>query len=286
MKRKPMVWIAAIGAVGIGLVLTKNLVARSAVAAGVKAVTGLTLDVGSMDVGLFNTAVGVKELRLRNPDGFTDPYMVEIPELYVDYDLGAFFRHQVHLQTLRLDLKQLTVVKERHGQLNLDALKVVRASKEKTQRPAQPAPGKAPEIQVDQLHLKIGSVVYKDYSGGGNPKVQTFPVNIDETYDRITNPQALAALIVSRALMQTSIARLTGLDLGAVEAQVGTQVQRAAQAAAAVVGQVGSQATALSDTAKSTAQGAVGAGKEAAGQVVDTMKKTTDVLKKAFSTGQ
>ena len=286
MNKKPLMWVGIVGAVGIGCLLMKNLMARSAIVAGVKAVTGLTLDVGSMDVGLFNTAIGVKDLRLRNPAGFADPYMMEVPEFYVHYDLGAFFKHRVHLESVRLHLKQFTVIKERQGQLNLDALKVVRTSKAGSPKPAESAPGQAPEIQVDRLDLKIGSVVFKDYSGGGTPRVQTFAVNVDEQYEHITNPQTLAALIVSRALIRTSIAKLTGLELNALQSQIGGQVQRVAQAAVAVAGQLGSQAAAVSSTAKTAAQGAIGAGKETAGEMVGTVKKTTNALKKVLSGGQ
>lgn len=281
MNKKPLKLIVIGAAVIGGLLLAKNLIARSVVIAGVKAVTGLTLDVGSMDVGVFRSALGVKNLRLRNPAGFTDPYMVDLPEFYVDYDLGAFLKHRVHLESLRLHLKEFTVVREQ-GKLNLDALKVVQASKTGSPKPAAPPPGKSPEIQVDRLELKVGSVVFKDYPAGGAPRVQTFDVNVDEQYEHITNPQALAALIVTRTLMRTSIAKLTGLDLNALQSQLTGQIQRAAQAATAVAGQVGSQATAAAGSAKSAAQGAVNAGKEAAGEVTGTVKKTTDALKKAF----
>ena len=45
--------------------------------------TGLGLDIGSMDVGILRSAIGIKALRLRNPAGFSDRFMVELPEIYV-----------------------------------------------------------------------------------------------------------------------------------------------------------------------------------------------------------
>ena len=205
------------------LVFAKDMIIKSTLSAGVRAATGLKLQIKSMKVGLVTTLVDVKDLKLFNPPGFTDKVMVDIPEIYVDYDLGAFFKKKVHLETLRLDLKELVVVKNEKGELNLDSLKVVKETKEekapKEKKPKEEAEKKAPEIQIDDLHLKIGKVIYKDYSKGTPPKVREFNVNIDEKYQDITDPNALVSLIVVKALAKTTIANLTNFDIGSLQDQ-------------------------------------------------------------------
>lgn len=267
--RKPLTWLAIAAGLAIGVVMTKNMVAKRAIVGGVKAMTGLTLEVGSMDVGIVKTAIGLRNLRLRNPAGFPDRYLLELPELYVHYDLGAFFKHRMHLEEVRLDLKQVTIVKDREGRLNLDSLKVVQeatASKGSAPRPAaEPTKQKVSTIQIDRFHLKVGKVVYKQYSGAAEPSVQEFAVNLDERYEHITNPQALAALILSRVLMQTTIAKLAGFDVAAIQSGLGTQLRQATRAAA---------------------QGAGEAGAEAMSQAVDAVKQTAESLKKAIPFGR
>jgi len=104
-----------------------------------------------------------------------------MPEIYVDYDLPAIFKGKVHLEEMRLNMNEFVVVKNEKGELNLDALKVVQAQKEGKKPEAKAKEGgKIPEIQIDTLKLKVGKVVYKDYSGGGNPTVREFKVNLDE----------------------------------------------------------------------------------------------------------
>jgi len=281
--RTLIIAVVVVVAVGIG----KNLVAQAVVTGGVKAMTGLNLSIRSMDVGVLKSAIGIKGLRLHNPSGFSDPVMVALPDIYVDYDLGAFVGGKVHLREVRLHLQEFTVVKNAQGRVNLNALKVVQESKGKPAEKQPPA--KAPQLQIDALQLKVGKVVFKDYSKGGAPSVQEFPLNLDEHYEHITNPQMLAGLIVSRALMHTTVAKLTGVDITALQSKVSAQMKQAAQMAAgaakAATAQVSETAANLGGTAKGAAQDAATAGKAALGTAKESVKSTAASLKKVIPFG-
>ena len=272
MKRPWWNWlmVAVVAVVGFGV--AKNAIAQGAISGGVKLMTGLGLDIGSMDVGVLRSAIGIKNLRLRNPSGFPDQYMVELPEIYVDYDLPAFFKGQVHLEEVRLHLAQFTVEKLADGRVNLNSLKTIQASKPGQAPPAEKPSGKTPQIAIDRLELKVGKVIYKDYTGGSAPKVQEFAVNLDEHYEHINNPQMLAGLIISRALMHTTVAKLTNINLTAIQSQVNAQLKQAAQAATAAAKQLQTQATAAAAGAQAVATKTAAAGKEAAGQAVGVAK--------------
>lgn len=210
------------------LLLLRNVVAKMAIDHGVKAVTGVGVDVGSIDLGLFSTHVGVKNLRVLNPKGFSEPTMVSLPELYVDYDLGAFLKGVVHLEEVRLNLAELVVIKNAQGAVNVTSLKPMQTAQKGEAPPAEkPKPGKAPKLQIDELQLKVGRVIYKDYSKGA-PTEQSFDVNLDERFQNITNPQLLGGLIISKALAKTTIAQLANLDLGALRSNVEMQLKGAA----------------------------------------------------------
>lgn len=197
------------------LFLTKGVIAKMAVSAGVKAVTGLRLEIRSLQVGVFQSRVHARGIKLHNPHGFPDPMMADLPELYVDYDLPAFFTGRTHLRELRVDLREFTVVKDRQGRLNLDSLTAVKKAKEEKGKEKKPA--KPGSFQIDQLDLKVGKVVYKDYSAGGEPSVREFNVNLHERHSNVNDPAALGALIVSRALFNTAVAGLANFDLGALD---------------------------------------------------------------------
>jgi len=199
--------------------LLKNGIASLALSGGVKAMTGLGVQVRGMDVGILKTLIGIRELKVSNPRGFPDRVMADIPELYVDYDLGAFLKGKVHLEEVRLYLKELIVVKNAKGELNLDALKPVQARKEEGKSQEEKKEAKMPEMQIDLLKLKIGKVIYKDYTQNP-PAVTAFDVNIDEQYENINDPYIFASLIVSRALLKTTIARLANFDVQALQGDV------------------------------------------------------------------
>ncbi|HEX9780637.1 MAG TPA: AsmA family protein [bacterium] len=269
------------------LVLGKNLIAKAAIQGGVKAMTGLDLRVAKMDVGLLRSAVGIYGLQVKNPPGFTDPVMVDLPEIFVDYDLPGFFGGRVHLEEVRLNLKEFMVVKNKDGSVNLNSLEVVQQSKTPAKgEPAQEAGGPGSALTIDHLHLKVGRVIYKDYTKGETPQVQEFALNLDEHYRDITNPQVLAGLIVSRALMNTSVARLTGIDVTAVQAQFGSQVQRATGAVSGAVDATkGAQAQAAKQLESAT-KDVKEAGKDALEGASHTVQQTTDSLKKMLPLGQ
>jgi hypothetical protein len=145
--------------------------------------------------------------------------MLDMPEIYVDYNLPAVFKGKVHLEEMRIDMNEFIVVKNEKGELNLNSLKVVQAQKE-AEKPETKEKGKVPEIQIDNLELKIGKVVYKDYSEGGTPSVKEFNINLKEKYRNIKNPYALVSLIVVKALMNTTIASLIDFDLGELQSTI------------------------------------------------------------------
>ena len=239
MNKKLMIVVGVIVAI-LALGLIKDAIVKVSVEKGVEIVTGLKMGMRSLNVGIFRTAVNIAGLKIYNPTGFKDRVMLDMPRIYVHYDLPAIFGGTVHLHKAYLDMKELVVVKNEKGELNLNSLKVVSAQKKgqvKKSEDRGPA-GKAPNIKIDSLRLKIGKAIYKDYSKGGEPNVKEFNVNIDETYTNIDDLSALVGLIVVKALTDTSIAGLANFDVGSLKSSVSSTLagaqQAAAQAAASV----------------------------------------------------
>ena len=227
-----VIWIAAVFFI---LSFSKDILIKSAVEKGAEMVTGLKLDIRSLRVDIARSIVNVKGLVLYNPKGFEDEVMLDMPEIYVDYDLPAIIKGNVHLREMRLHLKELIVVKNENGELNLDALKAVKAIKE-GRNPREGARS-MPEIQIDDLRLKAGKAVYKDYSRGRPPSVREFVLNLDERYTNIRDPYSLVSLIIVRTLNNTSISVLAGFDINGlaktVSGTIASAKALAARAAAA-----------------------------------------------------
>ena len=247
--KKMIIIITVILVLLISISLGKNVIARKAVSTGVKAITGLKLNIRRMDVGIIKTFISIKGLELFNPSGFKDKLMVDMPEIYVDYDLAAFLKGKVHFEKVKLNLKEFVVVKNQKGDLNLDSLKTVK-QKEKTPKEKT----KMPEIQIDILELKIGKVIYKDYSDSGSPKVREFNVNIDERHENITDPRTLANLIVFKALMNTSIASLANFDVSSLSETLGDSLRTASEIFEDTAGVALETGARVTDAAKETTE--------------------------------
>ncbi|MCG2712126.1 MAG: AsmA family protein [Candidatus Omnitrophica bacterium] len=203
------------------IIAGKDVIVKAAVTAGVKAATGLSMKIKKIKIGLVTTFIGIEELKLYNPQGFEDPIMVDIPQVYVNYRFGAFLKKEVHLEEVRLHLKEIVIAKNKDGKLNLDSLtsiKAARKTKEDVEGKKQAAQNNSkaapPKIKIDLLKLKIDKVYYKDYSKGDSPSVKEFNVNIDAVYENITDPKALVNIIVVKALSNTTISSLMNFDLG------------------------------------------------------------------------
>ncbi len=249
--------IGLVLAVGlVVLVAARNLLIKAAVTGTVKAVAGLDLRIQHLDVGFMATRFDVQGLQLLNPPEFAaDRVMVDMPELYVDYELGPLLRGQVHLKEVRLNLRELTVVKNAQGHVNLNSLQAVKAGHEQAEGPAKAAaPVKPPAIQIDQLELRVGKVVYKDYSSG-TLQVREFPVNLHERFRNINNPYVLAGVIVSRSLAKTTIAQIVHFDLGSLQSELtrtinDSLVKTVDQVTRGAAGQVGEAVTEATGTLK------------------------------------
>lgn len=204
MKKIAIVFIIIFFIVA-GLLFTKNILANLLVSSAVKAISGLELNIKSLEVGVLKPAIHIKELKLFNPPEYPDRLMMDMPEVYLKYDLGSIIKGRIYLKHLILDLKEFVVVKNSQGQVNLNSLLAL--------QPKGNANAKLPELKIDILDLKIGKVIYKDYFKG---KLDTkeFKININERFKDITNPYAFSSIIVSKALMHTTISSLAGIDLG------------------------------------------------------------------------
>ncbi|MCX5716315.1 MAG: hypothetical protein NTV07_05630, partial [Candidatus Omnitrophica bacterium] len=113
--KNPVLMLVVIIAVLVALAVGKDMIIKTAVEKGVQAVTGLPLSMKSFNLGILSTKVGIKGLMLYNPKGFPDKTMLNAPEIYVDYDLGAMIGGTVHLREARINIEEFTVVKNANG---------------------------------------------------------------------------------------------------------------------------------------------------------------------------
>ncbi len=275
------IFLTFVGVVVIALfvlILGKDTVIKISAENIIKAATGLGLEIQDLKTSLRGSFVDIKGLKVLNPEKFQDRSMLNMPEIYVKYDLPAIIGGKVHLNEMRIDLEEFQVVKNKDGSLNLDSLKAIQNQKKQTQTGEKAAPM---PIQIDVLQLKIGKVIYKDYSKGGAPSVNEFNINIDEKFTNVTDLNSLTSIIVVKALMNTTLGQLANIDLGGLKSSVSDTLSTAqnvalqsAQQAQKVLSQTAQQVVSSGTvgTATGAVQNATGNLEKAAGGLTSALK--------------
>ncbi len=202
MKKKITLILGIILVIFIGIALVKNTAIKSAVTVGATAVTGAPVQIDGLSFGVFKPSIKIKGFKMYNPKGFPEGVLVDIPRMEVDYSLSALFRKKLHLRRVYVDIKEMGVLKNQEGKLNVDGLKIAQKEETKPNKPSQQL-----ALQIDELTLSIGRVVYKDYSQKNKaPAIDVFEIGIKEKkYKNITSAQQLAALIIAEPLKHTAI---------------------------------------------------------------------------------
>jgi len=278
--KKPVIVLIAILAVIAVISLAKDLIIKTTVEKGVEIVTGLPLKMQSFKVGVIRTLVGIKGLKVYNPKGFEDKVMLSMPEVLVDYNLSSIIGGKIHLSNMKINMEEFVVVKNAAGKVNLDSLKTVEGQKKgKTAQEVKKedkAAG-APDIQIDSLQLKIGRLVYKDYSKGGAPSVTEYNIDIDEKYENITSPQSLITLILVKSLAGTKIANLANIDIRAMQGDIKDSLASATKVLNETSTKMRAAIKEGADTKKLEATA-----KEAAESLKDTAKDLKETFKMPF----
>ncbi len=169
-------------------------------------ITGAPVSIDSFSLGVIRQTVTIKGFKLYNPPGFPKELFVDMPTIHVAFVLGDILKKNLHFKEIEIALKELVIVKDKTGHLNVDALKATQeAQKQKETGTREETAGQMP-LQIDLLKLSIGKIIYKDYSTGGAPKIQVYDLGYKQkTYRNITSAQQLVTLILSEAMKNTAI---------------------------------------------------------------------------------
>jgi hypothetical protein len=211
MKKWFSLVLIAILVLVAAVVVFKDAIAKRILVQSVRAVTGISMKAKRVSLDPFKGALEVRGLRFFNPKGFPERVFADIPELFLNIDLGALFQRKVHIQEMRLNLERLILVRDASGRLNLSSLRPVQEKRESEKKPNKESePG---NFQLAYLRLTIGQVYYKDYRVSDPPSVREFDVGLkDQVYENITDPGDLVRRVVSQALARTTLHELGDLE--------------------------------------------------------------------------
>ena len=141
MKKIIKIFVIAVVAI-VGIVFIKNFLVQLTLNGALSKAANVTVHIGKTNIMLRNTTIDLRDIRIQNPRGFKDPLMLNAPQIFISFDLPAFFMGKTHFRDVRLNLKEIVVVKNEKGELNIEAMK----PKEDKKKEATRSPSKAPKL--------------------------------------------------------------------------------------------------------------------------------------------
>ncbi|MEW5895567.1 MAG: AsmA family protein [Candidatus Omnitrophota bacterium] len=245
------------------LLIGRNVIVKQVAKFVVSAKTDLSMDIQKLDIGLFSSHLDVQGLKIYNPQGFQDPVMLDLPRLYIDYNLSEIIGGKLHLPVVIFHLNEFVLIKQADGTSNIDSLKEF-GGKEKPAEPepvAKPEEGKEPmDFQIDQLDLKIGKVVLKEYSGKAKPSVNVYDINLEQRYENVISTRRFVTALLLEHMNQFVLQAIQNVGLDEVRGLLGDSVD--------AIGKFGKEAV----------NAVTGVGKGAIGEAEKILKGTKEGL--------
>jgi uncharacterized protein involved in outer membrane biogenesis len=205
MKKVLLIAVIILIALSVIAVLKDQFI-KNTITIATSQVTGAPATINNFSMSIIKQTVAIKDFKLYNPPGFPREVLVDIPTIRVALVLGDILKKKIHFKEIEIALKELAIIKDKDGKLNVDALKVAEEPQKPKEETAQKQAAEQMPIQIDVLKLTIGKIIYKDYSKGKTPKVEVYDLGGKEkTYQNITSAQQLVALILSEAMKGTAI---------------------------------------------------------------------------------
>jgi len=203
------------------LYFTRNIVARRAVEVAAKELTGFPLEIGSVDIGLFNGTLEVRDLKLSNPPEFHGGTFVIMPLLKVDYDTMSFLSKSPHIKELVVEVSEVDLVKNEKGETNANVLQdrassiggsggTSKSADTSGGTPSGGTPGggapkeekKAMPYRVDLVKVHVGTVIKRTYSSDGKPSENKINLNTNAKFENITESTSISKLIMDTVFGQ------------------------------------------------------------------------------------
>ncbi|MBZ0167067.1 MAG: hypothetical protein K8I00_09695, partial [Candidatus Omnitrophica bacterium] len=148
----------------------KNIVLKQILIGLGPKIIGVRMDVDGFSLGILRQRVGIKGLRLYNPEGFPNEVMLDVPEVSVEFKPWRMLTGRLYMSNVVVHMRELVIIKNHDKQLNVDALKIARTESDPPDPKDQPQPSASQSrFMIAELSLNLERVVVKDFSKGEEP---------------------------------------------------------------------------------------------------------------------
>lgn len=158
-----MIITLIIVAVAVGLVLSRDKIAKTAMEQQIRAQTGMDVKIGKLSTKLLSPVATIESLTLYNTAEFGGTPFLNIRELHIEFDREALAHRELHFKLLKLNIGELFVVKNDLGQTNI--VSMMNAAKLKTPTGAVTFKG------IEVANFSISRISYLDLKNQKNNRL-------------------------------------------------------------------------------------------------------------------
>ncbi len=190
--------------------LARNFIIRGVAERMIEQTTGMKADIGSIDIGILRPVVEIRDVELINPPEFPDREAFKLKTVFVRYNRSSLFSDKIELDEVTIDIESVVMVRNEEGKRNIDQLMDAAKADKKSPEPGASKPsgsGSAPsessgtdkppkDVSIDNLTVRFGDMkVIDHYKKPDQPAVYDIPVNMDRSYQNVTNINDVALYI-------------------------------------------------------------------------------------------
>jgi uncharacterized protein involved in outer membrane biogenesis len=151
-------------------VLLKDIIAKSLAEKNLRDNTGMDAQIAKLEIGLATPTVNLEGLKLYNPADFGGGTFLEMPQLRIEYVPGDIRGGKLHFKTVRLNLSEVHIVKNKNGKTNIELMQKEVKKKTSGQKDKSDIPG-VDFGGIDTLYLTVGKIRITDESNPKNNEV-------------------------------------------------------------------------------------------------------------------
>ncbi len=183
-----------------------------------RAVTGFDIRVSVLKADPFTGRVVVEGLTAKNPPSYPTDEFVELRALRADVNIfSCFFSERIVINELDVDTAKIALVRQHDGKSNAGDFMAAFSRGAPAGTGAVPVSRKPRKYLIRKLHIRLEELYVADYTGMATDK-KVFKLNIDQTYNDVTDPRQLLVPSVVRTLysfgFHHDIAKLLPGDFG------------------------------------------------------------------------
>lgn len=114
--------VLIVAALAAGLLFSKDAIAKAAVEQQIRAQTGMDVKIGKFSLSVMSPIATIENLTLYNTADFGGTPFLNIRELHIQFDREALAHRELKLKLLKLNIAELSVVRNDLGQTNIAML--------------------------------------------------------------------------------------------------------------------------------------------------------------------